>query len=74
MKQRDDLMSSLLSNIWLELQGKGHRILICVIYREFNDLTGNGKMNESDEIERLQVLHSQIKKASQEGLVKVFQQ
>ena len=72
VKQRDNLMSSLLSNIWLEIQGKGHKILICVIYREFNDLTGNGKMSESDEIERLQVLHSQIKKASQEGLVLIM--
>ena len=72
VKQRDNLMSSLLSNIWLEIQGKGHKILICVIYREFNDLTGNGKMSESDEIERLQVLHSKIKKASQEGLVLIM--
>ena len=67
VKQRDDLMSSLLSNIWLEIQGKGHKILICVIYREFNDLTGNGKMGENEETERLQVLHSQVEKASKEG-------
>ena len=62
-------MSSLLSNIWLEIQGKGHKIIVCVNYREFNDLTGNGKMGENEEIERLQVLHSQIEKASKEGLL-----
>ena len=69
VKKREDLMSSLLSNIWLEIQGKGHKIIVCVNYREFNDLTGNGKMGENEEIERLQVLHSQIEKASKEGLL-----
>ena len=72
VKQRDDLMSSLLSNIWLEIQGKGHKIIICVMYREFNDLTGNGTMSESEQIERLQVLHSQVEKASKEGLLLIL--
>ena len=72
VKQRDDLMSSLLSNIWLEIKGKGHKIIICVNYREFNDLTGNGKISESEQVERLQVLHSQVEKASKEGLLLVL--
>ena len=72
VKLRDDLMSSLLSNIWLEIQGKGHKIIICVMYREFNDLTGNGTMSESEQIERLQVLHSQVEKASKEGLLLIL--
>jgi hypothetical protein len=72
VKLRDDLMSSLLSNIWLEIQGKGQKIIICVMYREFNDLTGNGTMNESEQIERLQVLHSQVEKASKEGLMLIL--
>ena len=65
-------MSSLLSNIWLEIKGKGHKIIICVNYREFNDLTGNGKISESEQVERLQVLHSQVEKASKEGLLLVL--
>ena len=72
VKQRDDLMSSLLSNIWLEIQGKGHKIIICVNYREFNDLSGNGKLSESEQVERLQVLHSQVEKASKEGLLLIL--
>ena len=72
VKLRDDLMSSLLSNIWLEIQGKGHKIIICVMYREFNDLTGNGTMSESEQIERLQVLHTQVEKASKEGLLLIL--
>ncbi|MCP3931383.1 MAG: endonuclease/exonuclease/phosphatase family protein, partial [Bacteroidetes bacterium] len=69
---RDDLMSNLLSNIWLEIQGKGQKIIICVMYREFNDMTGNGSMGENEEIERIQMLHSQIEKASKEGLILIM--
>ena len=72
VKLRDDLMSSLLSNIWLEIQGKGQKIIVCVMYREFNDLNGNGTMNENEQIERLQVLHSQVEKASKEGLMLIL--
>ena len=72
MKLGDDLMSSLLSNIWLEIQGKGQKIIVCVMYREFNDLNGNGTMNENEQIERLQVLHSQVEKASKEGLMLIL--
>ena len=33
VKQRDDLMSELLSNVWLEVKGTNQKILICAIYR-----------------------------------------
>ena len=69
---REDLMSNMLSNIWLEIQGKGQKIIVCVMYREFNDLTGNGSMKESEEIERIQILHSQIEKARKEGLILIM--
>ena len=32
-KQRNDLMSNFLSNVWLEIKGINQKILICVIYR-----------------------------------------
>ena len=47
---RTDLMSNLMSTIWLELKGSNKKgsnkkVLICAIYREFNDLTGEGQMS-----------------------------
>ena len=63
-KQRDDLMSESLSNVWLEIKGINQKVLICAIYREFNDLTGKGQMNIEQQIEKLEILHTQIEKAS----------
>jgi hypothetical protein len=71
-KQRDDLMSKSLSNVWLEIKGENQKVLICTIYREFNDLTGKGPMTIHQQFEKLHILHSQIEKASKEGLVLVI--
>ena len=71
-KQRDDLMSEALSNVWIEINGINQKVLICAIYREFNDLTGNGTMLIEQQIEKLELLHLQIEKASKEGLVLII--
>ena len=42
------------------------------MYIEFNDQTGNGSMNESEEIERLKIFHSQVEKATKEGLMLIM--
>ena len=47
-------------------------MLICAIYREFNDLTGEGTMSTVQQIEKLEVLHTQIEKASKEGLILII--
>ena len=60
-------MSDLLSNVWLELKGKNKKILVCTMYREFNDLTRKGQMSQNEQIERLHILHTQMEKASKEG-------
>ena len=57
-KQRDDLMSESLSNVWIEINGINQKVLICAIYREFNDLTGEGTMSTVQQIEKLEVLHT----------------
>ena len=31
VNQRNDLMSNMLSNVWLEIKGKNRKILVCVI-------------------------------------------
>ena len=36
VKERTDLMSDKLSNVWIEIQGKHQKILICTAYREFS--------------------------------------
>ena len=71
-KQRDDLMSEYLSNVWLEINGINQKVLICAISREFNDLTGEGQMSITQQLERLELLHSQIEKASKEGLILII--
>ena len=71
-KQRDDLMSESLSSVWLEIKGINQKVLICAVYREFNDLTGNGTMNIEQQLEKLEILHNQIEKASKEGLILVL--
>ena len=57
-------MSESLSNVWLEIKGINQKVLICAIYREFNELTGKGQMNIEQQIEKLEILHTQIEKAS----------
>ena len=67
MHERKDLMSSLLSTVLLELKGKGQRLLICAIYREFNVLTGKGQMPIEQQIERWMVFKSQFEQAKKEN-------
>jgi len=71
-KQRDDLMSEHLSNVWIEIEGINQKVLICAIYREFNDLTSSGQMNPEQQVEKLEILHTQIEKASKEGLILII--
>ena len=42
------------------------------MYREFNDLTGECTMSTVQQIEKLEVLHTQIEKASKEGLILII--
>ena len=67
--QRNDLMSNLLSTIWFEINGTNQKILICVIYREFSDLTGMGQMSIDQQIERWRIFKSQVEHAKNEGLI-----
>ena len=62
-------MSDSIQGVWLEIKGKGQKILICTIYREFSDLTRKGQMSINDQIERLHILQSQIEQATKEELV-----
>ena len=71
-EQRSDLMSELLSNVWLEIQGKNQKVLICAMYREFNDLTCKNPMTIDQQIDRLKILYLQIEQASKEGLILVI--
>ena len=70
--QRSDLMSNTISSVWLEMKTKSQKILICTIYREWNNLDGNGPLNTCQHIENLHTLKSQIEIASKEGLVVVI--
>ena len=56
--QRNDLMSNIVSNVWLEIKEKGQKILICAIYCQFYDLTIDGKLTIEQQLQRLQILHS----------------
>ena len=62
-------MSDLLSNVWIEIKGSNQKILICLMYREFNDLTINGKLSQNQQLERLKIFALQMKQATNEGLV-----
>ena len=42
VKERKDLMSSELSNVWLEINTGNQKILLATIYREFSDLVTPG--------------------------------
>ena len=65
-------MSEHLSNVWLEIEGINQKVLICAIYREFNDLTSTGQMKPEEQVEKLEILHTQIEKASKEGLILII--
>ena len=67
--QRTDLMSELLSTVWIELKGPSQKVLVCGIYIEFNDLSGKGQMSEKEQIERWEIFRKQVDKASKEGLI-----
>ena len=60
-------MSNLVSTVWLEIKGSNKKVLICAIYREFNDLTGEGQMSIDKQIERWKIFHSQVEQAKKEG-------
>ena len=70
--KREDIMSNLLSNVWIQIYGKGQKILLCFMYREFNDLTNNGPLSIEQQIKKLKILHLQIEKATQEGMILVI--
>ena len=62
-------MSNLLSNVWLELKGANHKILICALYREFSDLTDKGQLTIDQQIERWRIFNKQVEKAKKEGII-----
>ena len=70
--QRSDLMSNTISSVWLKLKTKSQKILICTIYREWDNLDGNGPLNTGQHTENLHILQSQIEIAIKEGLVIVI--
>ena len=72
VKQRNDLMSSLLSTVWLEIKGNNQKVLVCVMYREFNDLTKMGPLSIDEQVDRLKIFHLQVEQASKEGLILVI--
>ena len=52
VKQRSDLMSNLISTLWLEIKGAKQKVLICAIYREFSNLSSKGQMVIDQQIDR----------------------
>ena len=68
--ERKDLMSSAISTIWLEHKPEeGHKILVCLAYREFNPCTGDieqDKTNINGQLKRLKECNKQIEKAANE--------
>ena len=67
--QRTDLMSNLVSSVWLEIQGTGQKTLICATYREFSNLTVKGQMTIDQQLEGWKIFLSQVEQASKEGLI-----
>ena len=67
VKMREDLMPSMVANVWLEIQGKNQKMLICLMYQESNDLTS--KLSIENQIERLKIFSLQIEEATKEGMV-----
>ena len=60
------------SNVWIEIQGKHQKILICTAYRKFSDLVTPGQMSGTEQRERWKLFMDQAKSASKEGLVLVL--
>ena len=58
--------------MWIEIQGKHQKILICTAYREFSDLVTPGQMSGTEQRERWKLFMDQAKSASKEGLVLVI--
>ena len=67
--ERKDLMSELFSSVWLEIKGKNQKILICIAYREFNDLVKRNQMSLNEQLERWKLFKAQVEKASSESLI-----
>ena len=67
--KRTDLMSNLFTNVWLEVKGTKQKVLICALYREFSDLTGEGQMTPDQQLERFEIFHSQVELAQKEGTI-----
>ena len=70
--QRNDLMSNSISTVWIEMDTKSQKILICTIYREWNNLDGNGPLDTNQHSENMLTLKAQIEVAIKEGLVIVI--
>ena len=68
VKQGSDLVSNLISTVWLEVKGAKQKVLICAIYRKFSDLIVKGQMTIDQQIERWKIFHSQVEQAKKEGL------
>ena len=68
--KREDIMSPNISTIWLEHKPvNGHKILICLAYREFNPCTGDiekDKTSIKEQLIRLEEFGQQVEKAAQE--------
>ena len=69
LSQRNDLMCPEISNVWLQLKSESQKVLLNFTYREFNDLTGKGRMSQTEQTERVNKLVDQFEKACSEGLV-----
>ena len=68
VKERKDLTSNLLSNVWLKITGTPQKILICLMYREFSDLTTKGQMSINEQVERMKIFQAQVENATKQGM------
>ena len=59
----------MLSNVWLEVNAARQKTLICLIYRECSDFTSRGQLTIEQQLENWKIFHSQVEKASTEGLI-----
>ena len=65
-------MSNSISSVLLEMNARSQKILICTIYREWNNLDGNGPLTANDHSENILTLKAQIEIAIKEELVIVI--
>ena len=47
-----DIMSSLVSNVWLEIKRRSQKILICGVYWEFSNLVNKEQMSINEQLEK----------------------